>query len=193
MKLQTNIYALNCVVLLSSIFRSSGAMSEVFIFNLQSVNVCDIVNCGKGTCQETTSSLFGFDCDCNSGWTKFQLGSLTFPPCVVPNCTLSSDCGTGSPSPPTLPQPEFNLTDACSYTWCGDGRCKTNGNSYECDCSADSHNFLNATALPCFKECSLGADCHRGFSTPSSSSSAGLRGVKVWTLLILGALFLPLI
>ncbi|KAK8597842.1 hypothetical protein V6N13_095238 [Hibiscus sabdariffa] len=112
MKLQTNIYALNCVVLLSSIFRSSGAMSEVFIFNLQSVNVCDIVNCGKGTCQETTSSLFGFDCDCNSGWTKFQLGSLTFPPCVVPNCTLSSDCGTGSPSPPTLPQPEFNLTDA---------------------------------------------------------------------------------
>ncbi|KAE8682871.1 Detected protein of unknown function [Hibiscus syriacus] len=106
--------------------------------------------------------------------------------------TLSSDCGPGSPSPPTLPRPEFNLTDPCSYTWCGDGSCKTNGNSYECDCNADSDNFLNATALPCFKECSLGADCHHlGTPPPSDQSSSPIK--DSWTLLILGALFLPLI
>ncbi|MBA0777432.1 hypothetical protein Gotri_005450 [Gossypium trilobum] len=83
MKLQTNIYAFNCALLLSFIFSSS----EAFISNLQpdAVTACAIVNCGKGSCQDTDNSSFGFQCNCYSGWNQFQVGSLIFPPCIVPN------------------------------------------------------------------------------------------------------------
>lgn len=85
---------------------------------------------------------------------------------------------------------------ACSYTWCGDGSCKTKGSSYQCDCNAGSYNLRNTITLPCFNPCkffkigirislqfdlltatvlcigsgSLGADCQdHGAGTPSSS------------------------
>ncbi|KAB2076835.1 hypothetical protein ES319_A06G066200v1 [Gossypium barbadense] len=201
-KLQTNIYAFNCALLLSFIFSSS----EAFISNLQpdAVNACAIANCGKGSCQDTDNSSFGFQCDCYSGWNQFQVGSLILPPCIVPNCTLNFDCAGENPSPPTPPEPVFNLSDPCSYTWCGDGSCKTKGSSYQCDCNAGSYNLRNTTTLPCFNPCSLGADCHDlGVGTPPrdhSSSPPGLREIRKvspikdsWTLLILGPIFLPLL
>ncbi|XWS17202.1 hypothetical protein CRYUN_Cryun33cG0048200 [Craigia yunnanensis] len=211
MKICTNIYVFNFVLLLS-FFRSSEANSVAFISNLLPVNACAIINCGQGTCLETDSSLFGFECNCYSGWKKFQIGSFVLPPCIIPNCTLSFGCGSGSPSPPPPPQ-HFNLSDPCTFTRCGDGSCKTNGTDYECDCNAGSDNLLDKPALPCFKECSLGADCHGlGLGTPpppasdsntsppdQSSSSHGVRELRrasmieysLKVVLILGAPFLP--
>ncbi|KAK6236282.1 hypothetical protein SCA6_011619 [Theobroma cacao] len=202
------IYVFN-VFLLLSFFRSSEADSIAFSSNLQSVNACAIFNCGQGTCH-SDGSLLGFECDCYSGWKKFRIGPVDLPPCIIPNCTLNFGCGTGSPSPPSPPPPPFNLSDPCSFTWCGDGTCKTNGAGYECDCNAGSDNLLNMTALPCFKDCSLGADCHGlGLGTPpppdsnssppgQSSSSHGLREHGTaspieysLTLLMLAAMFLP--
>lgn len=48
--------------------------------------VCKIINCGQGTCVASNATLLGFDCACNSGWKELQVGPLTFPSCVVPNC-----------------------------------------------------------------------------------------------------------
>lgn len=45
--------------------------------------VCAFVNCGQGSC---IASSTGFDCECYPGWKKIQIGVLTFPSCVVPNC-----------------------------------------------------------------------------------------------------------
>ncbi|XVE54339.1 hypothetical protein DITRI_Ditri03aG0072200 [Diplodiscus trichospermus] len=191
--------------------RSSKASSVVFISNPISANACATVDCGQGTCRETDSSLLGFECDCYSGWKHFQIGPLVLPPCIIPNCTLDFSCGEGSPPPPS--PPNFNLSDPCTLTWCGDGSCKTNGTGYECDCNAGSDNLLDMPDLPCFKECSLGADCHGvGLGKPppppppfdslppdQSSSYPGPRELKrassiehcLKVLLILGAVILP--
>ncbi|XVE98240.1 hypothetical protein REPUB_Repub03eG0088600 [Reevesia pubescens] len=176
MKLYTNIYVFK-IFLLLSFFRSSEANSVAFNLNIPPipVNACAIVNCGQGTCQEKDGGLFGFECDCYSGWKKFQIGSIVLPPCIIPNCTLNFGCGAGSPSPPPSPSsPSFNLSDPCTFTWCGDGSCKTNGSGYECDCNAGADNLLDKAALPCFNECSLGADCQGlllGPPPPSPSDS----------------------
>jgi hypothetical protein len=51
--------------------------------------VCKEVECGKGTCKQSSNNTFGFECECEPGWK--QTGSddddnLKFLPCVVPNC-----------------------------------------------------------------------------------------------------------
>lgn len=47
---------------------------------------CEMVACGHGNCKVSSDSLLGFDCECHPGWTKFQIGRLVFPSCVIPNC-----------------------------------------------------------------------------------------------------------
>ncbi|GAB2293584.1 hypothetical protein Dimus_027793 [Dionaea muscipula] len=127
--------------------------------------VCNLINCGEGKCVESNTSFFGVDCQCNPGWNKLQFGPLIFPACVIPNCTVNFDCGSGSPSPAVAPPPSavagFNLFDICSYMWCGDGSCRKNGSSggYSCECNAGSANLMNSSSLPCFKPCYLGANC----------------------------------
>ncbi|MFQ6627657.1 hypothetical protein Gotur_005059, partial [Gossypium turneri] len=100
-------------------------------------NACAIVNCGQGTCRETGG-------------------------------TLNFGCGAESPSspPPPLPSWTFNLSDPCTFTWCGDGSCKANGTGYECDCNEGYANLLANPTLPCFKECTLGGDCHNVWLGP---------------------------
>ncbi|PPD93521.1 hypothetical protein GOBAR_DD09550 [Gossypium barbadense] len=203
--LQTNIYAFNCALLLSFIFSSS----EAFISNLQldAVNACAIVNCGKGSCQDTDNSSFGFQCNCYSGWNQFQVGSLIFPPCIVPNCTLNFDCAGGNPSPPTPPEPVFNLSDPILGAVMAAVRQRgvaTNAIAMQApiicaipqpypvsthvsfltlgfESCSNLLQILTATVL-CIGSGSLGADCHDlGVGTPPpdhSSSPPGLREIR---------------
>ncbi|XP_031106339.1 uncharacterized protein LOC116010993 [Ipomoea triloba] len=108
--------------------------------------------CGKGKCELNSSALLGFDCACDSGWTKMEFFGRIFTPCVFPNCS--------SFNPPLPPIPEFNITSPCNLIWCGDGNCVVNGTTHYCQCSHGSDNVFNATALPCLKkEWSLELDC----------------------------------
>ncbi|KAK7255305.1 hypothetical protein RIF29_28712 [Crotalaria pallida] len=57
------------------------------------LDVCKLVYCGKGTCNVAPNALFGFRCDCDSGWKKLQIhlppilgnDTIEFPPCIIPN------------------------------------------------------------------------------------------------------------
>ncbi|WCJ40650.1 hypothetical protein M5689_021562 [Euphorbia peplus] len=124
--------------------------------------ICELIYCGEGTCKLTTAIPF-FECDCYPGWIKIQIGPLTFPSCLLPNCTLNQQCGNGSPPPPPPPAPlippPINLTDPCNLVWCAEGSCLPNGNGHTCQCNPGSTNLINNTELPCFQECFLGADC----------------------------------
>lgn len=51
--------------------------------------VCATINCGKGICQPSNTSLICFDCECDPGWKNIQIGPLAFTSCVVPNCDNS--------------------------------------------------------------------------------------------------------
>ncbi|KAK9117946.1 hypothetical protein Scep_016039 [Stephania cephalantha] len=143
-------------------------------------SVCDLVDCGRGTCRPSNAaSIFPFECDCFPGWKPIKLGPMTFPSCVLPNCTLDMNCGGSAPPSPSPPFPPFptlpNFTDTCAMTWCGDGTCVANGTWHLCKCNEGSGNLMNMTAMPCFKQCSLGADCNGiilGPLSPPSPSSA---------------------
>ncbi|KAA3468324.1 neurogenic locus notch-like protein 3-like isoform X2 [Gossypium australe] len=175
MKLYANIYVFIFLLLLSFL-RSSEADFEAFNSKLVAVNACAIVNCGQGTCRETGGILISFECDCYPGWTKIS--------------TLNFGCGESPSSPPPPPPPlpswALNLSDPCTFTWCGDGSCKANGTGYECDCNEGDANLLANPTLPCFKECTLGGDCHNVWlgprpppsPPPLRSSSHGLRALK---------------
>ncbi|PSR96097.1 Slit 2 protein like [Actinidia chinensis var. chinensis] len=175
---------------------------------LQGVDGCALsvlINCGQGKCFASNASVLGFDCECYPGWKKLQIGTWTFPSCVVPNCTLDFQCGNGAPPPPPPPPPPLNLTSPCNLVWCGDGNCVVNGTGHYCQCYDGSSNLLNSPALACFKQCYFGADCDKiGFgphSPPPSTNSASpgngpniaancstkLRGL---TIIVLSAIFL---
>ncbi|KAL3598458.1 hypothetical protein D5086_006376 [Populus alba] len=120
-------------------------------------DVCALINCGEGACKASNASVLGFDCECYSGWKKIQIGPLTFPSCIVPNCTVDFGCGNGAPPPP--PPPPFDLLNPCNLVWCGDGTCVANGTGHICQCTEDSANLFNMTGFACLKKCYLGADC----------------------------------
>ncbi|KAF8400730.1 hypothetical protein HHK36_014030 [Tetracentron sinense] len=125
---------------------------------------CALVNCGKGTCEASNGTLLGFDCKCNPGWKKIQIGPLSFPSCIVPNCTLDFECGSETPPPPPPPVPSFlpplNFSEPCGLTWCGDGTCVANGTGSICKCNEGSANLMDLPDLACFKQCYFGADCN---------------------------------
>lgn len=129
------------------------------------VAVCDLVKCIKGTCVGSSSFPY-YACECDSGW-KPLFGSSSFP-CVLPNCSISTNCANTSASPASAPPPVVsptNLVSVCSLPVCGNGQCIQNstGNSssygYECNCDVGYSNLLNKTDGFCIRECSLGADC----------------------------------
>ncbi|XP_044487207.1 uncharacterized protein LOC123212200 isoform X2 [Mangifera indica] len=107
---------------------------------------CAVVDCGEGTCKDSNSSVLGFECECDPGWKKIQIGPLTFPSCVLPNCSVDLQCNNASS--PALSLPQMN------------GTCVANGNGYKCQCSQGAANLFNNPAWGCFDECSLGFDCN---------------------------------
>ncbi|KAI5602496.1 hypothetical protein BDE02_01G159600 [Populus trichocarpa] len=140
-------YILMAVMIFSLLFMCTG-------------DVCALINCGQGTCKASNASLLGFECECNSGWKKIEIGPLTFPSCVIPNCTIDLGCGNGASPPPAASQPPpFNLSNPCNLVWCGEGTCVANGTGHICQCNEGSSNLRNETDLACFKQCSFGEDC----------------------------------
>lgn len=52
-------------------------------------NLCDEVECGKGTCKASLEYKFNFICECDSGWKRTRGDNedgLKYLPCVIPNC-----------------------------------------------------------------------------------------------------------
>ncbi|KAE8022673.1 hypothetical protein FH972_008455 [Carpinus fangiana] len=144
--------------------------------------VCKEVECGKGTCKQSSNRTFGFECECEPGWK--QTGSddddlLKYLPCVVPNCTLYKSC-TSAPSPVQEKERRANesIFDACHWADCGGGICnKTSVFTYSCECSEGYYNLLNVTAFPCFKQCAIGLDCKNLGITLSNKSTAATPAV----------------
>ncbi|KAG8073564.1 hypothetical protein GUJ93_ZPchr0006g45529 [Zizania palustris] len=139
-------------------------------------SICKTVGCGKGNCT-VTSGIPGYRCDCEPGWTQMHVGDeLRFLPCVVPNCSIDRECSnTTAQAPAPLPLPKnFSLTpDPCAFAYCGSGGTCKNGTglSYHCECREGFSNLLNVTTMPCFQNCSIGADCASIGILPFSNSS----------------------
>ncbi|XP_030534733.1 uncharacterized protein LOC115743885 [Rhodamnia argentea] len=146
-------------------------------WNPFNVKMCDVVNCGKGTCVENSNSPFDFVCECDAGWKRTRLANednLKFLPCVIPNCSLDYSC---MPAPPPLPPVPYNVSffDPCYWTYCGGGTC-TNSTSYDhiCQCSPGYSNLMNISVYPCFSDCAIGADCAKlGVKVSSLTSTQG--------------------
>ncbi|KAK1374141.1 hypothetical protein POM88_030334 [Heracleum sosnowskyi] len=138
--------------------------------------ICNEVNCGKGTCETARGSLFGFKCKCENGWSRTgsnQEDDLDFLPCIIPNCSLDYSCLPAAPPTPTPSIPtNISVFDPCYWTYCGEGTCKQNLTyGQTCQCKPGYSNLLNITSFPCFSECALGSDCERlGINVSISTS-----------------------
>ncbi|KAI8534968.1 hypothetical protein RHMOL_Rhmol10G0138400 [Rhododendron molle] len=69
-------------------------------------NICNEVECGKGTCKTAIGSPFNFKCECESNWKRTHLGDesdLQFLPCVVPDCSVDYTCMPAAPPAPAVP------------------------------------------------------------------------------------------
>lgn len=141
-------------------------------------DVCKEVECGKGTCKPSKNSTVMFECDCDQGWKQTLSAhdeGYKFLPCIVPNCTLNHSCSnTPAPAPQKERKANESIFDACYWVDCGGGMCnKTSLFSYSCKCDAGYYNLLNATALPCFRECAFGVSCSNlGISMTNSSTAS---------------------
>ncbi|XP_020104914.1 delta-like protein C [Ananas comosus] len=136
--------------------------------------ICKEVGCGKGKCKASTNTIVGFECECDQGWTQLHIGdNLRFLPCVIPNCSVNYSCyndsSAGVPSPPPT---NASISDPCMLAYCGGGTClKRSEFDHKCECKKGYSNLLNINALPCYRDCSLGADCaNLGITLPNSSS-----------------------
>ncbi|KAF7050356.1 hypothetical protein CFC21_058738 [Triticum aestivum] len=139
-------------------------------------SLCKTVACGKGNCTVTTG-LPGYRCDCEPGWKQMHVGdSLRFLPCVIPNCTIDHTCSNDTSAPTPAPSPKNVSVSAnpCDLAYCGSGgTCKNaTGLSYHCECKEGFSNVLNMTTMPCFQDCSYGADCAAIGIVPSTNSSS---------------------
>ncbi|XP_054783345.1 uncharacterized protein LOC129290571 [Prosopis cineraria] len=88
-------------------------------------------------------------------------------------CAVGFQCGNGSAPPPPRPLVGLNISDPCRINICWpEGSCEREGSDHKCQCSDGSDNLLGNPKLPCFKKCSLGADCNGlglGFNQPPPS------------------------
>ncbi|KAJ6846237.1 uncharacterized protein M6B38_279340 [Iris pallida] len=144
--------------------------------------LCDTVKCGEGSCEVSLNHSLGFICKCNQGWSQLHLGDhFKFLPCIIPNCSLNYSCtkdsGAPAPAPAPLPPPPSNLSvfDPCMWAFCGGGECSSVASTYEhkCNCKEGFTNLFNSTTFPCYRDCSIGADCvNLGINLSNSTSSA---------------------
>ncbi|XP_008809381.2 neurogenic locus notch homolog protein 3-like [Phoenix dactylifera] len=136
---------------------------------------CANVDCGKGTCNASFDHTFGFVCECKPGWSQFHIGdSFRFSPCVIPNCSINYSCYNHSEAPaPSPPTPSnSSMFDPCFGSYCGGGTCvKTSSFDHRCECKEGFSNLLNETRFPCYRDCSLGADCaNLGITLPNATT-----------------------
>ncbi|XP_074360444.1 uncharacterized protein LOC141700636 isoform X1 [Apium graveolens] len=133
---------------------------------------CAVVNCGEGTCIASQTAVLGFECVCQPGWKQIPLVSFVIPSCVLPNCTVNFQCGSGAIPPPPL----INDTSSpCNLVYCGNGNCVVNGTSHYCQCDQGFANLFGDSSNACFEQCFFGADCKNlglGQATPPTTSSA---------------------
>ncbi|RVW38103.1 hypothetical protein CK203_095128 [Vitis vinifera] len=162
-------------------------------------NLCDEVECGKGTCKASLEYKFNFICECDSGWKRTRGDNedgLKYLPCVIPNCTLDYSCMTAPSPAPAVPHNE-SAFDPCYWMYCGEGKCtRSSAYGYKCECNSGYQNLLNISVYPCYSECALGSDCEKlgikvSNSTSSSNSGDGsgggsfLPGKAHWMALVL--------
>lgn len=177
MELETRNKCLGFAVLFFIMLHTAAADNDT--------GLCKIMNCGKGTCSKSSVQLLDIIpvCECDEGWKQPSIGvSLSFLPCVIPNCTLTADCGgkapSAAPSPvhdPPIKSPT-DLLNPCKLgaNVCGEGSCVVESEfGYSCKCSEGYENLLNMTSGPCLKPCSIGADCSQlGISVGGNGSGA---------------------
>ncbi|BAT94113.1 hypothetical protein LR48_Vigan02g221500 [Vigna angularis] len=162
-------------LLLQSLSATSDFLSP--LISPLSEDLCREVECGKGTCKPSKNDTILFECDCDPGWRQ-TLSSpdegLKFLPCIVPNCTMNYSCSSApAPDPQNESKANASIFNACHWVDCGGGSCnRTSFFSYSCICDAGYYNILNATALPCFKECAFGLSCSNLGITLMNSSRA---------------------
>ncbi|XXG68006.1 hypothetical protein AAC387_Pa06g1209 [Persea americana] len=154
-------------------------------------NLCDVMECGKGTCKAAPNQIVPFICECEAGWKQFNMNdTFRFMPCVIPNCTMNYSCSnvsTPATAPPLPPVNGSSILDPCTLAYCGQGTCmKTSEFGHKCECADGSANLLNMTNFPCLNECTLGADCvnlgvgfpNRSSNPPSLSESGGANKAR---------------
>ncbi|XP_057771610.1 uncharacterized protein LOC130991412 isoform X1 [Salvia miltiorrhiza] len=145
---------------------------------------CKTDVCGKGSCVPSSSSIFGFECQCQQGWRQTRSDDdqfFKFLPCIVPNCTVSFNCDK-STAPAPAPNPKnsnYSVFDPCSWSDCGGGSCnKTSVFTHSCFCEEGYYNLFNSTSFPCYKQCAIGGDCPKlGISMMNSSNPSSPRSV----------------
>ncbi|XP_020258956.1 slit homolog 2 protein-like isoform X2 [Asparagus officinalis] len=118
--------------------------------------LCDAVECGRGECHVSLSRTFGFACQCNPGWSQFHIGDhFRFLPCVIPNCSINYSCTNVSVSPAPAASPtNLSLFDPCKWAYCGGGKCsQISTYEHKCVCNEGYSNIFNASAFPCYKDC----------------------------------------
>ncbi|KAG5528568.1 hypothetical protein RHGRI_029300 [Rhododendron griersonianum] len=158
-------------------------------------NICNEVECGKGTCQTANGSPFNFKCVCESNWKRTHLddeSDLQFLPCVVPNCSVDYTCMPAAPPAPAVPY-NLSIFDPCYWIYCGEGTCTKNLTyTHTCQCKTGYYNLLNISAFPCYSDCAVGSDCEKlGIRVSNSTSSNNnnratsfLPGKFNWVLII---------
>ncbi|KAG9451916.1 hypothetical protein H6P81_004820 [Aristolochia fimbriata] len=141
-------------------------------------NACHGIECGKGTCKESSNHSIPFVCECDRGWRRLHTDDdIPFLPCVVPDCKFDLTCTNASSPAPAVPEHHKNHSnfDPCDWAYCGQGSCtKTDELKHKCDCREGYANLLNITFFPCFSECSLEGECKNmgiGLSNRSSAST----------------------
>ncbi|KAL2478257.1 EGF-like [Forsythia ovata] len=145
-------------------------------------NICEEVQCGKGTCEANPNFPFNFKCNCDNGWKRTRFGNeqnLEYLPCIIPDCSLDYSC---MPAAPPLPPVPYNISffDPCYWLYCGQGTCTKNATyTHTCQCDYGHYNLLNISAYPCYSDCALGSDCQRlgirvsrSTSDPSSNNNS---------------------
>ncbi|XP_020587437.1 slit homolog 2 protein [Phalaenopsis equestris] len=174
------VLALQAIALLHHPCRASGDFLSPLLSPVLN-GLCNAVYCGKGSCKVSENSSFGFSCQCNPGWTQFHIEDhLSFLPCLIPNCSINYSCSKVSapPAPAPFPAPPHNFTlfDPCAWSFCGGGECvRSSTFEHSCECKKGYSNLLNVSSFPCYKDCSIGADCSNlgiGLSNSSSAPSS---------------------
>lgn len=150
--------------------------------------LCDYYDCGMGTCKNTSDFPF-FSCECEYGWRRphsdvVDDNSLTFLPCVIPNCTLNYSCQDVLYPPAPSPVYQGNLSypdlfSPCEWDVCGAGSCvKEPHATHTCLCDKGYENLMNWTIGYCVTQCQLGADCAAEGVTISGNSSKTVKPVS---------------